>query len=102
MWVSGGMAWLAVGVVWGRSGLRGSTAGHGRQEQAARPALLWAAGARRPEVEEALWPLDGHHTVTGVLTKLTKPSVLVNLVGPQVSHPLWWVPASTGYSFFGA
>ena len=24
-----------------------------------------------------------------ILTKLTKPSVLVNLVGPQVSHPLW-------------
>ena len=35
-----------------------------------------------------------------ILTKLTKPSVLVNLVGPQVSHPLWWVPASRGYSFF--
>ena len=29
-----------------------------------------------------------------ILTKLTKPSVLVNLVGPQVSLPLWWVPAS--------
>ena len=37
-----------------------------------------------------------------ILTKLTKPSVPVNLVGPQVSHPLWWVPASRGYSFFGA
>ena len=30
------------------------------------------------------------------LTKLTKPSVPVNLVGPQVSLPLWWVPASRG------
>ena len=30
-----------------------------------REALLWAAGARRPEVEEALRPLDGHRTVTG-------------------------------------
>src|SRR5215216_2595503 len=29
-----------------------------------------------------------------ILTKLTKPSVRVNLVGPQVSLPLWWVPAS--------
>ena len=27
-------------------------------------------------------------------------SVCVNLVGPQVSLPLWWVPASRGYSFF--
>ena len=37
-----------------------------------------------------------------ILTKLTKPSVLVNFVGPQVSHPLWWVLASSGYSFFGS
>ena len=37
-----------------------------------------------------------------ILTKLTKPSILVNFVGPQVSHPLWWVPASRGYSFFSA
>ena len=35
-----------------------------------------------------------------ILTKLTKPSVPVNLVGPQVSLPLYWVPASRGYSFF--
>ena len=28
------------------------------------------------------------------MTKLTKPSVPVNLVGPQVSLPLRWVPAS--------
>ena len=40
------------------------TAGHGRQEQAARLTLVWVAGARRTEVEEALRPLDGHHTVT--------------------------------------
>src|SRR3989337_943945 len=37
-----------------------------------------------------------------ILTKLTKPSVLVNIVGPQVSLPLWRVPASRGYSFFCA
>ena len=35
-----------------------------------------------------------------ILTKLTKPSIPVNLVGPQVSLPLRWVPASRGYSFF--
>ena len=67
--------------------------------------LLWAAGARRPEVEEALRPLDGHHTVTGarivhILTKLTKPSVPINLVGPQVSLPLYWVPANRGSIHF--
>ena len=35
-----------------------------------------------------------------ILTKLTKPSVPVNLVGPQVSLPLRWVPASRGIHFF--
>ena len=36
-----------------------------------------------------------------ILTKLTKPSVPVNLVGPQVILPLWWVPASrVGIHFF--
>ena len=35
-----------------------------------------------------------------ILTKLTKLSVRVNLVGPQVSLPPRWVPASGGYSFF--
>ena len=45
--------------------LRGSTAGHERQEHAARPVLVCAAGARGIEVEEALRPLDGHRTVTG-------------------------------------
>ena len=37
-----------------------------------------------------------------ILTKLTKPSAPVNLVGPQVILPLWEVPASRGYSFFCA
>ena len=35
-----------------------------------------------------------------ILTKLTKPSVPINLVGPQVSHPPWWVPASRGVFIF--
>ena len=37
-----------------------------------------------------------------ILTKLTKPSIPVNLVGPQGSLSPWWVPASRGYSFFCA
>ena len=37
-----------------------------------------------------------------ILTKLTNPFVPVNLVGPQVSLPPRWVPASRGYSFFCA
>ena len=35
-----------------------------------------------------------------ILTKLTKPSVPVNLVGPQVSLPLYWVLASRGSIHF--
>ena len=35
-----------------------------------------------------------------ILTKLTKPLVRVNLVGPQVSLPPWWVPASRGSIHF--
>ena len=35
-----------------------------------------------------------------ILTKLTKPSVPVNLVGPQVSLPLLWDPASRGIFIF--
>ena len=42
----------------GPRGLRGSTAGHGRREQAVPTALVWAAGAGRSETEEARLPLD--------------------------------------------
>ena len=35
-----------------------------------------------------------------ILTKLTKPSVPVNLVGPQVSPTIWWVPPSRGVFIF--
>ena len=35
-----------------------------------------------------------------ILTKLTKPFVTVNLIGPQVSLPPRWVPASMGSIHF--
>ena len=35
-----------------------------------------------------------------ILTKLTKPSVPANLVGPQVSLPLYWVPPNRGSIHF--
>ena len=35
-----------------------------------------------------------------ILTKLTKPSVPINLVGPQVSLQLYWVPANRGRIHF--
>ena len=37
---------------------------------------------------------------SSILTKLTKPSVPVNFVGPQVSLPLYWVPAGRGSIHF--
>ena len=43
-----------VGIVGRRLVLHGSTAGHGRQEHA----VVWTAGARISEVEEAGRPLD--------------------------------------------
>ena len=44
----------------------GGTASHGRREQVVPPALVWAAGAGRSEIEEARRPLDGHPIVTAV------------------------------------
>ena len=35
-----------------------------------------------------------------ILTNMTKPFVRVNLVGPQVSLPLYWVPANRGSIHF--
>ena len=35
-----------------------------------------------------------------ILTMLTKLSVPVNLVGPQVCLPLWWAPVGRGIHFF--
>ena len=82
----------------GQRGLHGITAGHRRQEQAARPALLWTARARRPEVEEALWPLDGHRMVTRarivhILTKVDK-----GLRPSQLSRPTSQPPTKVGPS----
>ena len=37
---------------------------------------------------------------SSILTKLTKPFIPVNLVGPQVSLPPRWVPASRGSIHF--
>ena len=48
---------------------------------------------------DIVWSLELESVI---LTKLTKHSVPVNLVGPQVSLPPRWVPASRGYSFFCA
>ena len=100
------MAWPAVGVV-----------GGGEASAAAQPAT--GGRSRRhdrgcfeqlEQEDQRLKKHDGRwmdivrslQLESCILTKLTKPSVPVNLVGPQVSLPLYWVPASRGYSFFCA
>ena len=59
------MARPALGLQWGGEACAIAQPAAGRREQAVPPALVWAARARRPEVEEALRPLDGHRMVTG-------------------------------------
>ena len=100
------MAWPAVGVVGGgeasaasQLAMRGRSTWHdrrcfGRLEQEDQRLKkhydYWMAIVRSLELESF------------ILTKLTKPSVPVNLVGPQVSLPPRWVPASRGsIRFFG-
>ena len=77
----------------------GSTAGHGRQEQAARPMLVWATRARRTEVEEALQPLDRHRTVTGA--RIVHIDYVDKALLPrQLSRPTSQPPTMVGIHFF--
>ena len=99
-----GMAWPAVGVVRGGEASAASqlaTGGRstwhnrrcfGRLEQEGQ--RLKKHNGRWMDIIRSL------QLESFILTKLTKPSVPNNLVGPQVSHPLWWVPASRGVFIF--
>ena len=99
------MAWPAVGVVGGGEASAASQPTMGGRST--RHDRRWFG--RLEQEDQRLKKHYGHwmdivrslELESFILTKLTKPSVLVNLVGPQVSHPLWWVPARRGYSFFG-
>ena len=102
--MSRGMAWLAVVEVGGGEAFAASqpaTGGRstrhdrrcfGRLEQEhqrlKKHYRRWMAIVRSLELESF------------ILTKLTKPSVPVNLVGPQVSLPLYWVLANRGSIHF--
>ena len=46
---------------------------------------------------DIVWPVE---LESCILTKLIKPFVPVNLVGPQVSLPPRWVPTSRGVFIF--
>ena len=98
------MVWLVVGVVVG-----------GEASAASQPAT---GGRSTPHNRRCFWRLEQEdqrlkkhydrlmdivrsmELESCILTKLTKPSVPVNLVGPQVSLPLYWVPASRGSIHF--
>ena len=98
------MPWPEVGVVGGGEASAASQqATGGRSTRHDRPCFGWLEQEdHRLKKHYGRWMdiVRSLELESFILTKLTKPSVLVNLVGPQVSHPLWWVPASRGYSFF--
>ena len=102
--MSRGMAWPAVGVV-----------GGGEASAASQPATGgWSTRhdrrwfGRLEQEDQRLKKYYGRwmdivrslELESYILTKLTKPSVPDNLVGPQVSLPLYWVPASRGSIHF--
>ena len=97
------MAWPVVGVV-----------GGGEASAASQPATgVWSTrhdrrwfGRLEQEVQRFKKHYDRWMDIVQslelelfILTKLTKHSILVNLVGPQVSLPPRWVPASRGGVF---
>ena len=97
--MSRGMAWPAVGVVGGGEAF-------GASQPATRHDRRWFG--RLEQEDQRLKKHCGRwmdivrslELESFILTKLTKPSVPVNLVGPQVSLPPRWVPASRGSIHF--
>ena len=100
------MAWPAVGVVGG--GVASAASQSATGSRSTRHDRRWFG---RLEQQDQRLKKHYHHWMdivrsleleSSILTKLIKPSVPVNLVGPQVSLPLWWVPASRGVFIFCA
>src|SRR5215216_1463200 len=104
MWVSRGMAWPAVGVVGGDEASAASQPATGGRST--RHDRRWFG--QLEQEDQRLKKHYGHwmdivrslELESFILTKLTKPFIRVNLVGPQVSLPQWWVPASRGSIHF--
>ena len=102
--MSGGMAWPAVGVVRGGEASAASQPATGGRST--RHDRRWFG--RLEQEDQRLKKHDGHwmdivrslQLESFILAKLTKPSFRINLVGPQVSLPLWWVPTSRGSLHF--
>ena len=98
------MAWPAVGVVGGGEASAASQPATGGRSTRHDRRLF----GRVEQEDQRLKKHYGHwmgivrslELESCILTKLTKPSIPVNLVGPQVSLPLYWVPASRGSIHF--
>ena len=98
------MAWPAVGVVGGGEASAASQPATGGRST--RHDRCWFGRLEQEDQRlkkhygrwmDIVWSLE---LESCILTKLTKPSVLANLVGPQVSLPLYWVTASRGSIHF--
>ena len=93
-----GMAWPAVGVVGGGEASAASqpaTGGRSRHHDRRCFGRLEQEDQRMKK-HYGCWMdiVRSYQLESFILTKLTKHSVLVNLVGPQVSLPPRWVPTS--------
>ena len=99
--MSRGMAWPAVGVVGGgeaSAASQSATGGRSRRHDRRCFGRLEQEDQRLKKHYgrwvDIIWSVE---LESCILTKLTKPFVPVNLVGP-----LYWVPASRGVFFFWA
>ena len=102
--MSKGMVWPTVGVVGGGEASAASqpaTGGRSTRHDRRWFGLLEQEGQRLKK-HYGRWMdiVRSLELESCILTKLTKHSVPVNLVGPQVSHPPRWVPSSSGVFIF--
>ena len=95
-----GMAWPAVGVVGGGEASAASQLATGGRSTRHNRRCFGRLEQEDQRLKkhygrwmDIVWSLE---LESFILTKLTKPSVPVDLVGPQVSLPLYWVPANRG------
>ena len=98
------MAWPAVGVVGGGEASAASQPATGGRSMRHDRRWFWQLEQEDQRLKKhyGRW-MDIVRSVeleSCILTKLTKPSVPVNLVGQQVNLPLYWVPANRGVFIF--
>ena len=102
--MSGGMAWPAMGVVGGgeaSGAAQPATGGRStRQDQRWFGRLEQEDQRLKKHYDRWMGIVQSLELESFILTKLTKPSIPVNFVGPQVSLPPRWVPVVRGKLFF--